>query len=262
MKAKRSLALLLAALLALGLLVPLWGGVRRLSEARQGPQVVFSPYSLSGLDCLKNEETGEEWSLFPYAHRNGTCELPMEVGEPLKYSINMVRYLFRVESETLEVERIELYAQDHWHRLYQEDGCLYTQRADGLWPFLGRRKVCVLSEEAGFYAPIKLAGLEGCGVFLTSAEDPGNQGEITVYTPTGKGWKQATFVLPDGTETTSISGSVRRHRDEETLGYSIAPTTGQMELRLAGEEGIYQVNYTEGKLLLLPEEGAGTEWTY
>lgn len=263
MKSKRFLALGLLLLLAVGLLIPLWGGVRQLEAARRGAVVIYSPYTLSGLDRLRNEETGEEWSLYPYAHWNGECRLPMGEGEPLEYNMNMVRYVFRIEGGALAVDQIEFYTQEHWLRLYEKDGGLYAEQRDRSWPFSQRRLVCELSPETGFYAPVKLAGLGGCGIVTLSAEDPGEEGEIRVYVPTEKGWERALFVLADGAETETFSGYVCRRRDGETLGYSIEPATGQMELGMAREGGydVYQVAYSEGKLFLTPGEGR-EKWTY
>lgn len=262
MKGKRLFALLLSALLALGAAVPLWGGIQRLLAARQEPYVTSSPYSLHGLDCLREKETGREWSLYPYAHYNGTCRLPMKMGEPLEYSLNMVRYTFLVDKDALTVTSIELYDQNHWDRLYEEDGKLYTERTDRSWPFRRKRLVCELSEETGFYAPIRLAGLGGCGILTLSVEDPGDEGEITVYVPTERGWEKATFVLPDGTETEGIHGYVHRRRDADVIGYSADEATGRMELWLTDGEGGYEsydVFSSGTELVLSPGAGDGLE---
>lgn len=262
MKGKRLFALLLSALLVLGAAAPLWKGIQISRIARQGPYAISSPYSLYGLDRLCENAAGREWSLYPYAHYNGTCRLPMREGDPLEYSMNMVRYTFSVDEEALTVASVELYTQNSWNRLYEEDGRLYTERTDRSWPFRRKRLVCALSEETGFYAPIRLAGLGGCGVLTLSVEDPGDEGEITVYVPTEKGWERAAFVLPDGTETERIHGYAHRRRDAGTMGYSADETTGQLELWLAdGGDGLekYDVLYSGGKLVLSPGAGDGQE---
>ena len=259
MKYKRLFALLLLTLLLLRAAVPLWGGIQ---TARQGSYIISSPYSLYGLDCLRENGTGREWSLYPYAHYNGTCRLPMQAGDPLEYSMNMVRYTFLINEDALTVASVELYTQNNWNRLYEKDGKLYTERTDRSWPFRRKRLVCALSEEIGFYAPIRLAGLEGCGVLTLSVEDPGDEGEITVYVPMERGWEKAAFVLPDGTETERINGCVHRRRDTDVMGYSADKATGQLELWLAdGENGFerYDVLYSKGELILSSGIGDGQE---
>lgn len=271
MKSKRLLAVLLLALFSLPFLFSAWNTVQVLTRPRPTPDVIFSPYVQEGQyekiqrggqqvdipgDSIRNIESGVRASFYPYSHYNVCCTLPMTVEETVGYQIRRVNYEFQFSENRLQISSIEFYVDEHWRRLFEENGKIYEQRTDSSWPFNGKTEICDLSPEVGFYDPIDISGLGGCGVILLSSEDPGVMTEIRVYVPTSKGWAQAQFLLPDGSRAECIEGYVRRWEDYSARG-SANKMVGKMELCLKnGDTGLYelhQVTYSEGVLALAPD---------
>jgi len=208
---------------------------------RNGQQVsVFSAH-------VRDTDSGVTCSLYPYAHWNADIDLPEDRGWVGCLSVSLVRYRFQLVEDTLQITATEFFSGEDWWELFEENGSLYERRVDGIWPFDGRRLICPLSAGVGFYDPVRIDTLE-CGLLLLSSEDPGFESEIRVYVPTMTGWKQAKWLLPDGTEADSLTGYARREIDQ--------PSTGYLELCVKDQDGQYllcHVDRSDGTLVLTPD---------
>jgi len=267
MKNKKLVSWVLIFLLVLQLFLFLWGTFKLINISMSHPPMEFSPY---GYVCRNGEvsrggrlvdilvgyiadsDSGVKYSFYPYSHYNAdVILLPVDKDDSGLFKIGIVRYQFRLVEDALKITATEFYSREHWRELYEKNGSLYERRVDGVWPFDGRRMICPLSSEVGFYDPIRITGL-GCGLLLLSAEDPGFESDIQVYVPTRTGWEKAKAVLPDGTELDTLTGYVRRMTDRSSR---YAPG-GYMELCMKDQDGqylLYHVTYSDGSLLLTPD---------
>lgn len=269
-KTRKFLALLLLGLISLPLIFSAWGSIHTLLQPLPTPEVIFSPYIQEShcdefqrgdelanivVDYIRDSEGKIRVSLYPYSHCNANCKLPMTIEETGYYQIRNVGYKFQISDHRFQILSIKFFSDRHWQRLFEEDGTLYAQRTDSSWPFNRKSMICDLSSEFGFYDPIAISGLDGCGIIVLSSDDPGVETEIIAYVPTKKGWSQTQFVLPNGSKMEYVKGYVRRQEDHSTR-YSTSVTVGKMELCLKSQEDesyeIYQVVYSEGVLILTP----------
>lgn len=237
------------------------------------PDVIFSPYAYEHQnaffqrgdeqacileDYIRDIESGEKISLYPYSYFNTFCTLPMGKEESGNVQNGNVSYDFRILNNSLEILSINFYSNKNWCILYQENGYLYEKHTGSGWRFDGENMICELPQEVSFFDPISISGINGCGIVLLSSDDPGLEADIQVYIPTNNGWTMARFVMPDGTETNYIQGYVRR-REDQSIRYSTNPSVGTMELCIENQEGhyeLYQVSYSENDTLLLTTDGA------
>lgn len=264
------------------LVLPFWGSVQVSRKLSKEPEAKLAPYSYKYLydefrkgnkqnaAFIQNPETRQEISLYPYTHVNAECQLPLTKDEPVCYQLRNVRYRFQIIEDTFQVLSVEFYSQEHWRKLYEQDGKLYEEQLDGHWPFHRRNLVAELSERDGFYDPIPILRSGGCGVLLLSSDDPGVGSDIRVYIPTKKGWEQASFLMPEGTQQDHLQGYVHR-REDHSARDAVNGEIGTMEVCTKNQDDVYilyQVVYSDG-LLRLEDSEQGTvsaenllNWTY
>ncbi len=244
-----------------------WASLRALLQGPQEPIYISSPYvyeyqyddfNRDGqrvsllVGHLRDLEEGQSTSFYPYTHLNADCRVPLFRGESGTYTVRNILYEFQVVEGKFCVLSTQFYASKHWRELFEEDGTVYERRLDGHWPFQGRSTVLELPEGASFYDPIAIPGLGGCGILLLSTDDPGNESDIRVYIRTDKGWCQAKFSMPDGTQRDFLQGYVRRQEDI-TAESPISSTIGNMEVCVKNQSGryaLYNVVYSDGMLAL------------
>lgn len=284
-KTKRIFAWTLLTLALLPLVVVASGTVFRIIKSTQEPGAILAPYTYSANydkvqrgDQLAHIWVGyiDDWdndlsvSLYPYSHFNAECTFPVAKEEIGYYKIRQVRYEYQFVEDGFLLSPAEFYMDDHWRELYEEDGKLYERRVDSFWLFNRRKMVCDLSPEIGFYDPISITGLNGCGIILLSEEDPGFESDILVYVQSHSDWEKARFLLPDGTEAEHIQGFVRRYADLSAR-YAVNSAIGKMELCIRNQDGDYeicQVTYSDGVLVVTPSHDIEVtddvilNWTY
>lgn len=271
-KKRRGIALLLLFVICFPFVLTVREAGKSIMQPPTTPDVIFSPYVYEHqyenfqrgdeqacilIDYIRDIESGEKISLYPYSNFNTFCTLPMAKEESGNLKNGYVNYEFRISNNSLEILSINFYSNEKLYTLYQEDGCLYEKHVGSGWWSDGENVICELSEKFCFFDPINILGLKGCGVVLLSSDDPGLESDIQVYIPTNKGWSMAKFVMPEGTETNCIRGYVRRREDQSTR-YSTDPSAGAMELCIENQEGyyeLYQVTYSENDILLLTTDG-------
>lgn len=270
MKAKRFFVLLLLGLFTLPYFLLMWKTAQTMTQPAPTVYAISSPYAQEHryeeflrngmearilVDIIRDVDREINVSLYPYSHFNAFCELPMSIEGAGYYRIGTggkVGYEFYLSENYFHITSIEFLANQAYRRLLEEDGILYEQRINGSWPFNGKTVICELPSEVGFYDPISISGLHGCGIVLFSSEDPGLESDIQVYVPAKKGWTLAKFVTPDGIETEQIRGYVRR-QEEPSDRHLTSSLIGTMELCMANQEGqyeLYQVAYLDDTLVL------------
>lgn len=259
--AKRTISVLLLFSMAIPLILLIWFSIQvsipheRISDGVVSPYVYGYQYdefrhgNKQAVGYIRDCETSQVMSLYPYVHVNADCQVPLVKGDLGCYKIRNVQYRFQLTEKSFQVISTEFYTKQHWRKLYEQDGKIYEECLDKHWPFYCRNTVLELQEEDGFYDPISISGLGGCGVLLLSSDDPGIESNICVYILTKKGWEKTAFLMPDGTEQDYLFGYVRRWGDHSTSNGII----GNMEVCVK-EQGnrymIYQVTYSEGILIL------------
>jgi len=270
MKSKRFFAFLLLVLISLPLLFSTVITVQTLTQPAPSPYIISSPYTLKRqyyevqradkqgrilVDYICNDEGEFNGYLYPYSHFNAECSLPLSVDGFGHYKIGAVNYIFQIYENEFQVSSIEFFSNKHWRNLLEKNGTLYEQRIDSSWPFNRKAVICDLPSESCFYDPIAISGLGGCGILLLSANDPGVETDIVVYVPTKSGWRQAQFLLPDGSETEQVFGFVRR-KEDSTASDGDKAIVGKMEVCMKNQDGHYEVchvAYTNDILILTPD---------
>ena len=270
---RRGIALLLLFVICFPFALTLREVGKPITQPPTTPDVIFSPYAYEHQnvyfqrgdeqacileDYIRDIESGEKVSLYPYSYFNTFCALPMNKEESGNLQNGKVSYEFRIFNNSLEILSINFYSNKNWCTLYQENGYLYEKPVGSGRRSDGENMICELPQEVSFFDPISISGISGCGVVLLSSDDPGLEANIQVYISTNAGWTKAKFIMPDGTETNCIRGYVRRREDQSTR-YSTNPLVGTMELCIENQEGhyeLYQASYSENDILLLTTEGA------
>ncbi len=264
---KKCIALFLLLLMVTALALAAWTSIRAWTRGSESPLVIASPYvykfQYEELDrgdeqvrvlvgCIQDMEMKKSASLYPYGHLNAVCRIPPVREGTGSYTFRNVQYEFQVVEDTFQITATRFYAAERWRELSEEGGTVYEKQVNGHWPFQGRSEIVELPEESGFYDPIAIPGLGGCGLLLLSSDDPGVEADISVYISTDEGWSQAEFRMPDGTRQALLRGYVRRQADPTVMG-SVSKIAGNMEVCVKNQSGrhaLYNVVYSEGMLAL------------
>ena len=264
----------------------LWRTVQNAIFPPKEPYIIDSPYYYEArydeiqresstaniwIGYLCNTENGIKTSLYPYSHYNGIYTLPKSPQDSGLFCIKSIEYQWQFVDMNFEINSINFFSNQHWRTLYEENGKLYEQTTDSRWPFNRQTLICELLPEFGFYDPIVISGLDGCGILVLSSKDPGLEADIFVYIPSKGEWSKAAFLMPDGTKLEHAHGFVRRHVDLFSSSYVDNSAIGNMELCIknkAGDYEICQVPYSDGVLTLTPNtdievsDEVWLNWTY
>lgn len=282
---KKCFSWLLLLLIGISMALLFWCAVQSSIPSHSKVEAILSPYVYEHqydeylregkqvsvfVDYIRNAETGEKASLYPYTHFNADCVLPMTTDELGCFMIRNVRYQYFLGNGRFEIVATEFYSNEHWRTLYVENGKIYERCLDKHWPFNGRTEICELQTPTMFYDPISISGLDGCGVLLFSGDDPGIESDFSVFIHTKKGWQKAKFLMPSGDEEEYLQGYVRR-RVDDTAHDSTSRDVGTMEVCTKNQDGeysIYRVIYN-GPTLALEADADGVVssedllcWTY
>lgn len=266
-KGRRVFAAILLLLFTLPLFFTLWNVIQKLTDTSE-PTFIWSPYS--GWDqydeVLRNNQTVNLWqnhiydserdvrmSFYPYSHINAEYGLPASREGSAYFRLRKVRYKFQVIDDQLQILSTEFFSDKHWRTLYEKEGTLYEKPNDTHWPFTATHMVCEVPLECGFYDPIAISGLDGCGIILLSSDDPGLETDITLYLFNGRTWDKVNFELADGTSSDCLRGYVRRKTDSNNTSNS---KIGTMEICIKNKNDIYilyQVSYSDNAIVLIPD---------
>lgn len=214
---------------------------------------------------IQDRETGIQYSILPYAHRNGVSDISV-FDKKLNYVVSGITYEFDFNKSS--APKVVFDINNNSYTISDDGEYVVIKDVDGWWPWKQTEKVCLLPQANSFYSPIKIENLKDYAILVLNENDQEiNEYDISVYVLEESEWRKINFELPDGTYVEELKGYVRRHF-ETSISISTSESIGDMEVCMITNHKtiLYRTTYLNGSIKLSPikeyENGIPFDWKF